>query len=124
MPLGHVAQTHCLKSPVPAALHSQAATHRTVPLATIWHDACQRRCSRHRTVIFGIRLFDVSLAPVDGDVSLVRSHSVMAVRSYVKPSAVQTGSVMISAVMGHLYSLKNSTAPACPPLPLRLKVAA
>ena len=44
-------------------------------------DACQRRCSRQRTVIFGTSLLHASLAPVEGDVSLVRSHSAMAVNS-------------------------------------------
>ena len=49
-----------------------------------------------------------SMAPVDGEVSLVRSHFVMAVRSYVKPSDVQTGSVMISAVIGHTHASSTS----------------
>eukprot|EP00964_Phaeocystis_antarctica_P029487 scaffold16620_cov58-Phaeocystis_antarctica.AAC.1 len=59
-----------------------------------WHDAadcrscgghrvavCQRSWSRQRTVMFGMSLLLSSLAPVDGEVSLVRSHSVMALRS-------------------------------------------
>jgi hypothetical protein len=37
--------------------------------------------SRHRTVMFGMSVLLSSLAPVAGEVSLVRSHSVMAVRS-------------------------------------------
>ena len=37
--------------------------------------------SRHRTVMFGMSFLLSSLAPVAGEVSLVRSHSVMAVRS-------------------------------------------
>ena len=76
------------------------------------------------TVTFGISLLLSSLAPVEGEVSLVRSHSVMAVRSYVKPSSVLTGSVMISAVIGHIYSLSTfaaTDAPAAPaPLPPRV----
>ena len=55
--------------------------------------------------MFGMSLLPSSLEPVEGEISLVRSHSVMAVRSYVKPSSVLTGSVMISAVIGHVYSL-------------------
>ena len=75
---------------------------------------------------FGMSLLLSSLAPVEGEVSLVRSHSVMAVRSYVKPSSVLTGSVMISAVIGHVYSLSTFVAtdkPAAPPLPPRVPLS-
>ena len=41
-------------------------------------------------------------APESGLVSLPASQLVMAVRSYVRPSAVETGSRMIPSVMGHL----------------------
>ena len=41
------------------------------------------------------------VAPVTGEVSLVRNHSVIELSSYVKPPDVETGSVMISAVIGH-----------------------
>ena len=47
----------------------------------------------------------------------------MALRSYVKPSEVQTGSVMMSAVIGHTYASGTtadslaSDGPAAPPLP-------
>ena len=54
-----------------------------------------------RRLRFGMSTLFSSVAPVSGDVSLVRSHAVMASRSYVKPSDAQTGSVMISAVMAH-----------------------
>ena len=40
------------------------------------------------------------MAPVTGEVSLVRSHSVIELSSYVKPPDVQTGSVMISLLGG------------------------
>ena len=82
----------------------------------------QTRSSGHRTVVFGITPWVSSLAPVGGEVSLVRSHSVMAARSAVNPSSVLTGSVMISAVTGHVYSLSTFTAtdaPAALPLPPR-----
>ena len=73
--------------------------------------------------MFGMSLLPSSLEPVEGEISLVRSHSVMAVRSYVKPSSVLTGSVMISAVIGHVYSLSTfvaTDAPAAPRLPTRV----
>ena len=72
---------------------------------------CQRCWRRQRTVTFGMSLLLSSLAPVEGEVSLVRSHSVMAVRSYVKPSSVLTGSVMISAVIGHVYTREAPSLP-------------
>ena len=55
-----------------------------------------------RKMRFGTRTLLSSLAPVSGEVSLVRSYSLMASRSYVNPSDVQTGSVMISEVIEHM----------------------
>eukprot|EP00964_Phaeocystis_antarctica_P041966 scaffold24027_cov60-Phaeocystis_antarctica.AAC.6 len=82
MPLGHVAQGHCLKRQGARGSRPRCAPKLQPHRAWLRCDgACQRRCSRQRTVIFGISLLHVSLAPVDGDVSLERSHSVMAVRS-------------------------------------------
>ena len=52
-----------------------------------------------RRLWFGKSIVLSSLAPVFGEEILVRSHSVMAALSYVKPSDVLTGSVMISAVI-------------------------
>eukprot|EP00964_Phaeocystis_antarctica_P031697 scaffold17927_cov67-Phaeocystis_antarctica.AAC.1 len=55
-----------------------------------------------RTRWFGMSVLLSSLAPVFGEVSLVRSHSEMAARSQVNPSSVLTGSAMISAVIGQI----------------------
>ena len=81
--------THCLKLQLPAALRAPmliaaAGTRAALLIAAVvlWaRRCCQRSWSRQRTVMFGISLLLSSLAPVDGEVSLVRSHSVMALRS-------------------------------------------
>mmetsp|Transcript_7184 Transcript_7184/g.17864 ORF Transcript_7184/g.17864 Transcript_7184/m.17864 type:complete len:328 (-) Transcript_7184:153-1136(-) len=70
----------------------------------------------------GISCLLSSSRPVSGEVLWFSSHCSMALRSYVWPSIVLTGSVMISAVIEHMNSLGTSASlasdgPAAPLLP-------
>ena len=63
------------------------------------------RCSRHVSIAdrkewFGVSWIEGSTRFVFGLVRRTRSHSVMALRSYVWPSTVHTGSVITSCVIG------------------------
>ena len=59
-----------------------------------------------------------STAPDSGDVVLpLRSHSRMASLSYVNPSEVETGSDIISEVMGHMYASGGVCLVAMAPCP-------
>ena len=57
-----------------------------------------------RTITLGTRLVSASGWPVSGEVECCASHSSMALRSYVSPSQVRTGSSISSWLMGHSSS--------------------